>query len=320
MIYVITTQQHKDIFKFLESEYGYTTTILAVQMFSLKEFFESSSNFDICQYIFIDITAINDSEEEFIKAINKFTNLNYSKIIIYSRYIDKYKSYIEILIQNHFYNIFHASKIKDFKDKVLYSLDNNFSKKQALQIINEDIKTIVFNKTPLLIALAGSINRIGTTTTAINLADVLTSYDLEVCYVEYNYNNHLKSILESINARKIDGIYVYRGISFFTAEDAVIEGYDVYIYDMGVIDENKIDEFIDDLNEFDKLFVLNGTKPYEIKSIDLNNLKCSVSNLYNFTNNLDKTKDIKKLSFCADFFDNDINEDLYLEELKDFMA
>ncbi len=312
MILCITNKNHENLWDFLEDDHNYIIKKY-IGNFYLQEFLSKNKNFDSYEYIYIDMTCINDENDELIKAVKVFQKSNYAKIILFFKDVSDHIDLIQNFIDSHFYNMFMATKIKDFKQKALFFLNNNNSKKQALSMINKDFKTICFNKQNFTIAFAGAISRLGTTSSAINLADILANHDLEVAYIEYNDSGHLQMILDEFKITKIDGIYVYRGISFFRAGDIVPEQFDVYIYDMRSV-YNDFKLFINELNDFDKIFLIHGTKPYERDNLDFSSVYKDITHLY-FPSQKNKNSNLKYLEICTDYFENDINEKLYINEL-----
>ncbi len=312
----MSTQQNEDLCDFLEIKHEmfikkYTG------MFSLKEFFKGKNNFTLYSHIIMDVKSIEDDDNDFITSILKFQQSNASKLVLLFDDATHHKLLIKECIHHSFYNLISVSEHENFEQELLFAMDNTMSKKEAGLLISTDLDTLIVNKKPLKIAVVGSIHRIGVTTSTINLADILTRHELEVAVIEFNTSGHIQMLLESVGAYEVSGGYVHQGIHFFRGNAEVEHVFDVHIYDCGTYTTNK--HYLEFLATMDKVFILKGSKVYENTSIDTKHIKTDVSVFYNFLSTDEKKFHRQYLEYCSDYFNNNINEQIYLQALYEYM-
>lgn len=94
------------------------------------------------------------------------------------------------------------------------------------------------------IAVAGCLERIGTTTQAIQLVKHLIFQGHRACYIELNENGYIKALKElyedGISFDDELGRVTYQNVDMFYRKDKIAEvlrlGYEYYIYDFGIFD------------------------------------------------------------------------------------
>lgn len=116
----------------------------------------------------------------------------------------------------------------------------------------------------VMIGLIGVDRRVGTTTAAIRLANMLHKEGAKISYVEANDHGHLEKIAKQYEFVPVESYYLKGGVSYF------INSYDTTtnfnIYDLGCISENG--ERITKLDGiFHKVFLVSGSKAYELDSL-----------------------------------------------------
>lgn len=115
------------------------------------------------------------------------------------------------------------------------------------------------------IGIAGSMSRIGTTTQAIQLAQVLKE-NYKICYVERNEKKYLNDLLNLYTTAKnkkdkieYSGIEMYKNLPNL---DNSLSKYDFVISDFGNINTRTFDE--ENFKEQDIKIIISGSKPNEI--------------------------------------------------------
>lgn len=94
------------------------------------------------------------------------------------------------------------------------------------------------------VAVAGCLERIGTTTQAIQLVKHLIFQGHRACYIELNENGYIKALKElyedGISFDDEIGRVTYQSVDMFYRKDKIAEvlrlGYEYYIYDFGIFD------------------------------------------------------------------------------------
>lgn len=164
---------------------------------------------------------------------------------------------------------------------------------------------MVSKKYPKTVAVAGTQNRIGTTTQALQMCLYLNFLGYKVCYIESNKNELLQCLKKALfDDIKDNGNYItYKGIDMYyslSREDEGYFNYDYVIYDYGNISDKLEENFL--LNDISILVA--GTKPQEILSLLLvvehyNNKNIKV--LFSFTSEL-------ALEKINEFMSNTVNQ------------
>lgn len=115
------------------------------------------------------------------------------------------------------------------------------------------------------IGIAGSMSRIGTTTQAIQLAQVLKE-NYKICYVERNEKKYLNDLLNLYTTAKnkkdkieYSGIEMYKNLPNL---DNSLSKYDFVISDFGNINTRTFDE--ENFKKQDIKIIISGSKPNEI--------------------------------------------------------
>lgn len=154
----------------------------------------------------------------------------------------------------------------------------------------EDIITIEKNKIvgTVVIAVVGIIPRIGTTHTAISLANFLLKNKNGVAVVEMQHSNTFDSIKNSYtNVEQKRGLFSLLGIDFYPYDpslqvsDLILGDYDYVVLDMGSYDTCDVTEF----KRAQERIIVCGGKDWEINELDnfLKNEKKISSNKYLFS-------------------------------------
>lgn len=115
------------------------------------------------------------------------------------------------------------------------------------------------------IGIAGSMSRIGTTTQAIQLAQVLKE-NYKICYVERNEKKYLNDLLNLYTTAKnkkdkieYSGLEMYKNLPNL---DNSLSKYDFVISDFGNINTRTFEE--KSFKEQDIKIIISGSKPNEI--------------------------------------------------------
>lgn len=123
-------------------------------------------------------------------------------------------------------------------------------------------------KYPKTVSVAGTQNRIGTTTQALQMCLYLNFLGYKVCYIEYNKTELLQCLKKILyDDIKDNGNYItYKGIDMYyslSREEECYFTYDYVVYDYGNISDKMEEKFL--LN--DVCILVAGTKPQEILSL-----------------------------------------------------
>ncbi len=153
------------------------------------------------------------------------------------------------------------------------------------------------------IAVSGCIDRIGTTTQAIQLVKYLVFRGHRACYIELNENGYIQALKELYEdgVSSDDGIgrVTYQSVDMFYRKDKIADvlrlGYEFYVYDFGIFDAVGF-SLVSYLEKNIKVMVC-GIKPNEVGCMSevLSSLyDKEIEYIFSFTHESDK-KDILEL-------------------------
>lgn len=271
IILYLTSNINLGLFDFLEKENSIPMKKLVGQ-FSLERF----TKFDIRSlsynnYLIIDISAIEENMDKIIENLIAINTLYDMRIILLADEVDP-DDLKRLVDKTKIYNIITETTVEKIKKEMLLCISPNGMTREYINAkISSDygfdfeVDTYTFEK-QVKIALVGSMERIGTTTTSINIASYLESIGGKVSYTEANNSNHLKDIHNIFFKDNIvkENHFTANGIDYFFNFNIPSTNYDFNIIDLGVLTDANINIF----NAIEGVKILcGGVKPYEIPSL-----------------------------------------------------
>lgn len=172
--------------------------------------------------------------------------------------------------------------------------NNSMNKDKVIENVTEKIieKTVEKIVGTVTIAVAGTISRIGTTHTALSIAEFLKNYNYKVAMLEYHNSDHFRCILSSYedvqelnNSYLFDNLYFYPYNEELSVLNTLQENFNYIVLDMGKYAECDISEF----KRSNIKIIVSGVKDWEIKDLELilkNNDKEYLKNInyyFNYT-------------------------------------
>jgi len=331
MILWITSPENLNLFDFLTEEKQIPIKKYSGEFIIKNLIINDIKNLDVYSHIAIDLSAIKDSDEEMIEAIKAFKMMYSSSLIFYAEDENKRNSLLNRIINEaECYNIVTSNDIKKIQKEIELCVEQRMSKEEALKNINKDIEINIPQYTfeeNIKIIVAGAMPRIGTTTTAMNMACYLAGIGAKVSYTEANSNAHLLQIHSAFfpNIPIKDECFFQNKVNYFFDGNIPMEGYNFNIIDLGPLSKNNVKI----LNMADVKILCGGNKPWEVKTlnnslgvieeVDINilvpEIKHSIKKLINI-NNPYKILCVKP-SF--NLFDRNTNCDVWQKILKQYI-
>ncbi|WP_129721383.1 hypothetical protein [Xylanivirga thermophila] len=335
MLLYLTSNENLGLFDFLTDENGMLVKKLSGEFLLKKFVVHDMRNLSHFSYIAIDLEAIKDSEDDIIEAIKAFKTMYDSRIIIFAEKTDR-ALLDRIIDETETYNIVTAQTVEKIKKEILVCVSPlGMTKDYLIKSMNLDLDIVIedylkysFMGDSIKIMVAGSMPRVGTTTTAINMACYLSSIGAKVSYTEANDSGHLSQIHSCFfsNIPINDNYFTYSNVDyFFNSSIPVGMEYNFNIIDIGILKEKNVKLFgIGDLK-----LLCGGTKPYEI-----NELKATLQ-LIDYDKNFniilpEALTDIKKgipikervysSKISADLFNSDINSKIWRTILSEYIV
>lgn len=269
MILYLTNEENIGLFDYISEEEPGTLFKKYCGEFELKKFIiHDSRNLNPFDYFIVDLEALNDSEDELISAIIAFASLFDSRLIVYAEKASR--GLLERIIdETNIYNIITGTTIEIIKEQMKTCMSNQgMTRERVVSNLNKDLDSdyLIINPYSFVgesirIMVFGSMNRVGTTTTALNLASFLASLGAKVSYTEANNSSHLKAIYDQFffnNPIEIDS-FSSEHVEYFFRGNIPSEGYNFNIIDLGTINESNIGALrVSDIN-----LLCGSSMPYE---------------------------------------------------------
>lgn len=328
MLLYLSSNENIGIFDFLSKEKGMIIKKLSGEFYLKKFVIHDMRNLSHYSYFVIDLKALKDTENEIIEAITAFKAMYDSRIIIFAEGLKREDEIISRLIEEKIYNIIISKEIQEIKDEILKCSSNIGKTEKDWNIKDIHENQYTFNYKNIKIAVAGVSSRVGTTTTAFNMARFLFNIGAKVSYTEANDSGHLKEIAAYYEFLKVENYYRYKGVEYYPNKQFPND-VNYQIFDLGSLNKGNIVIF----KSCNIKILCSGSKPYElietyettnsVKDFNYNILFTSVSNEENFKirKSFENSNDnIHFLKYSPSLFDGKINEDIYKEIINAFIT
>jgi len=314
------------------------TGIKNLQEFAIREL----QNLSTFKYLILDITELKEKEEMIIKSIIAIKSMHNIRIIIMATGFKEGDILLSKLFKEGIYNFIisdnyqqQSEELKkclskegnEYKDAIRFRVEDNYGGNKNKVIIKKEYKKL---KQLLTVAVAGTQSHIGTTTQAFLICNFFNSRGLKACYISSNNSVDIDELREKSGKKINNGMFQYCGIDIYGNNEkisAMTYGYDVYVYDYGVLQDDNLDLFIKN----DKRIIVGGSKLWEIKNIFLTFLKlkeledvffilshCPDIDKNTLTSNMGK---YRKKTFFSEYspnpFEINKNSEIYLTIFKD---
>ncbi len=342
MILAISNQNEK-LIRELCAKYDYDEIDVYTGIKDLKDFaireLQNLSNF---KYLILDITNLKEKEEMIVKSVVAIKSMHNIRIIIYGAGYKEGDSILAKLFNEGIYNFiigdtyqkqdveFEKCLVGDgnsYKDSIRFRVEETNKKGKDKIIVKKEYKKL---KQLLTVGIAGTESHIGVSTQALVLCRFFNERGLNACYISSSSKDIIGNMKLLTEEKKDKEVFEYQGVDMYSNSnniDAIKYGYDVYIYDYGILNDNNLDMFIKN----DKRIIIGGTKLWELKNLFLtiNKLE-SLEDVYYILNNcpanekntmLSNMGKYKKKTYFSDVISNPFevgkNGDIYQEIFKD---
>ena len=258
LVLAITRENEKLIYEVCK-ENNLNTPQVLTGVDSLKKFaVQELRNLNNYDQIIIDITSTKETEDEIVQSVVAIKSMYNIRIIIVALGLDEGNKLLAKLFNEGIYNFVNAKTYYEqkeqfrnclteegcqYKDAVRFRQKIDDNKKNKI-IIKKEYKKL---KQFVNIAVAGTEKHIGVTTQAILITMFLKSLNMNACYICSTDKNEIKNIETLEGVIKKDNLYNYMGIDLYSNDnkvDAMQYGYDFYIYDYGILNDNSFDNFL----------------------------------------------------------------------------
>jgi Mrp family chromosome partitioning ATPase len=267
MILYLCSEEKNDLLNFLDK--------IPVKKMSgkrnLKKFIiNSSRNFSAYSFLIVDIKELSDTEDEILEAVTGFKAMYDAKIIIIAD--DNSDELLSKLYDAGVRYFITARDPEDIKQEILgcfneIGTDHHEGKEQLRSVSEDNSSNIADNgteeiqlnyisteipepdvkdkdetslKKSKVIAVAGTANNVGTTTTALNLAYFLTTLG-KVSYI----CSSLTSLFPDIDKKDSGGFVEHKGVNCYSIDGNLdLSEYDFTILDLNALDHGCLKPFL----------------------------------------------------------------------------
>jgi hypothetical protein len=299
----------------------------------IAEQFEKVSRISV-KHLIIDISAIQDTKKLLIHIKRYRYKFDKSQIIIIAPNVVPGDTLMHSLVTMGIYDIIaingenlesisitphlidlienpatYKKAVKWFiDDDVIPSNDSDTVKDINRSAIQIKEKTVTVTKEKIVgnvvVAVAGTMSRIGTTHTVLSIAEFLKNLNFRVAVVEYHQSNHFNLIKEgyediedNVSYFNLNGLDYYPYSNDINLLDIIQQDYNYIVMDMGKFDNCDKIEF----KRSNARIIVSGSKSWELTELEL-----ILRQEDSFTN----SKNIYYFNFTdVDTF-NDINESM----------
>ncbi len=229
--------------------------------------------------------------------------------------IEKYTddNSLSIEIEKNLKNDFDEDK-EDYK--TVEQFDIELKKNTLFELFNSDV-TKKWNATGITIGFIGSDRRVGTTTTAINMAYWLKSNGAKVCYIKANKNDDLFTYMKVDELEAVDNVIVIEDIDFILNLNIDIDkDYNFIIYDI----DDSYKYLIDNLDE--TIILVDGSLQKLKNYVQFTNSvkgENTVLSLPYEKHTYSTDMNITELEYCNSWFNKDKNMHIWENIVKDYI-
>lgn len=225
-----------------------------------------------CEYIIFDIEQYFNEPAEIVDRIIKMQKLIDGEAVIYMPGFLPDSLLARTLHAEGLNKIIVSGTLTDMKDqleKILGGFYDTFKREEIKKVeeIKEEEKKFFDSFTT--IGVCGSMNRIGTTTQAMQIVRYLQSKNKKACYISLNNNEFIKQVGAWYNSdEEAKDKTSYKGLDMFyqlNVNEAANLGYEYFVYDYGDYSASTFNRELF-LRE-DVKIICSGTKANEIGSL-----------------------------------------------------
>ena len=235
---------------------------------------------DNYDYILIDVSGLLISPLDLKECIEQILIGSQARVAVMGQGMSMTTAIIQAAVEAGIHNVLLSVYPREISEDCIEFLSGNSNietkKDQMNNTVYDEVKIMPFAKINIertTIGVAGTIERIGVTTQAIQLCKWLKMKGKNVCYIQMNdsgYVENLKVFYENVVVDEAQGCVSYENVEMYYDKARIDEilnrNYDFYVYDYGTI----TNEYFQKTSFFEKNYkiVVTGTKPTELNSFN----------------------------------------------------
>ena len=260
MILFLTTNQKTNLLDFLKLDGVELPIKKMVGSFNLQRFIVSDMrNFSHLTEVIFERTAFDDTDSEFVEAIEEFMTMYSARVSVIYEGLDTDSTIFRNLLGIGVGNLIVSTDIYEIQSEITECMSESGMQRYN---VKERVKPrntgdhYHFECQNIRIGVIGSQERIGVTTTAVGLASWLVKVGATACYIEANKQKRLQHIAMEYGEEITDNRFSANNIDFMSAEPT--DEYNFKVYDIGTTAN------MDLIEGMDIVLVMCGIKMYEL--------------------------------------------------------
>lgn len=271
MLLYLTSNDRVNLLDFAEP----LTGLLPKKMpgkFSLTRFVvRDMRNYAHIRYFVIDRAAASEDDNGFLEAIGSFKTMFSARVIVICEALSEHDVFLRQLVTAGVTDIVTAVELQEIQAEILECLSPEgmgrykiaAPEPPAIRVRNtKSDNKYIFKAENVRIAIAGSQRRVGTTTTAANLAHWITEHDGTACYLESNEHRHLAYILKLYAGEPTGNHYEIGGVDYYFTDEPD-KAYNFIVTDCGELGPEPQTTF----KEADLRLLCGSAMPYELMEL-----------------------------------------------------
>lgn len=234
---------------------------------------------DKYDYIIVNVDMLTSPTEETAEVMRQIQLASPAKIIILAKGYSLQSKLVQTLTAASMTSFLTATNLAEIKMQLEQALDGTDNAPEVSTLVKELEKNTEIitptlpQSTYTTVAVAGCIDRIGTTTQCIQMVKYLNANGRKACYIEMNTNGYLAQLKtyydDGVQIDEGIGKIMYQNVDLFYRQDKISEilklGYDFYVYDFGVYEPEKF--ALIPFLEKNLKFIVCGSKPNELPAM-----------------------------------------------------
>ena len=288
--------------------------------------------------IIIDLSACLDMEEDFLDALESFSAISGSSLIVYAPMLEVGSRLIKELIGREVYNILIEKDYERFQEEAQKIITAGYTREDAIRLLGETIKReeprgrqtgFSFVCKGKQIIFTGNGTSVGTTAAALQLAYNFTKKGAKAAVVFFDKDKKLKELAGYYGLKERKELF-YEKESLFLLSSSVpisdeLEGCNFIILDIGAFSEEKRSV----LERSVKSFVVTYSKPWDFQRLEEMALaKGEAAYLFRAAEEEKRAlirrqmgkEEVYFLDYAPSYFDAEANDTIYCQALSDYVV
>lgn len=323
MIFYISSEAYNEVIRstILQSGQLILGQEVTNEFYLLKYIKQKLSAMSNVEQLVIDLSALKDTNEDILQAIENFRMMyDQTRIVILATNRREGDELLAQLFSLGLYNLVLTDDYVRIREELSVCITSGKNFRDAVvfkdmptgeqTIVKKEVKQVV-NK--IMIAVAGSQKRIGTTHTCIALAAALRHRGYMIAVAEYNSSGDYERIRESFGEDMIEesyfsmnGVDYYPGLTEISLANVVGKSYNFIIVDFGTYLEADQVTY----NKANVRLMVCGSRAWELENMQKIFENCPASMLRELHFVFPMTYEEHKTDIISSMADNDINFDV----------